>query len=79
MSEEILLVVNGKRHAVQVAADTPLPYILRNELGLTGPQFGCGEVEAYHPLWGIFILIRLAVILVCACYTALFDQYKSTG
>ena len=43
MSEEIVLVVNGKRHTVQAAEDTPLLYILRNELGLTGPQFGCGE------------------------------------
>jgi hypothetical protein len=46
MSEEILLVVNGKRHTVQAAEDTPLLYVLRNELGLTGPQFGCGE-ETY--------------------------------
>ena len=43
MSEEILLVVNGKRHTVQAAGDTPLLYVLRNELGLTGPQYGCGE------------------------------------
>ena len=43
MSEEILLVVNGKRQAVRVGEDTPLLYVLRNELGLTGPQFGCGE------------------------------------
>jgi nicotinate dehydrogenase subunit A len=40
---EILLVVNGKRHPVQAAEDTPLLYILRNELGFTGPPFGCGE------------------------------------
>jgi nicotinate dehydrogenase subunit A len=43
MSHEILLVVNGKRHTVQAAEDTPLLYVLRNELGLTGPQYGCGE------------------------------------
>jgi nicotinate dehydrogenase subunit A len=43
MSDEIVLIVNGKRHTVQVAADTPLLYVLRNELGLTGPQYGCGE------------------------------------
>ena len=43
MSEEILLTVNGKRHIVQAAGDTPLLYVLRNELGLTGPQYGCGE------------------------------------
>jgi nicotinate dehydrogenase subunit A len=43
MSEEIVLVVNGKQHIIQAAGDTPLLYVLRNELGLTGPQYGCGE------------------------------------
>jgi nicotinate dehydrogenase subunit A len=42
MPEEILLAVNGKLHTVQAAADTPLLYVLRNELGLNGPHFGCG-------------------------------------
>ena len=43
MSDEIILTVNGKPHKVQAEPDTPLLYVLRNELGLTGPQFGCGE------------------------------------
>ena len=43
MSEELVLVVNGKPHNVQADPETPLLYVLRNELGLTGPQFGCGE------------------------------------
>jgi nicotinate dehydrogenase subunit A len=43
MSEEVILVVNGKSHKVQATPETPLLYVLRNELGLTGPQFGCGE------------------------------------
>jgi nicotinate dehydrogenase subunit A len=34
--------VNGKRHVVKAARDTPLLYVLRNELGLRGPRFGCG-------------------------------------
>src|SRR5882724_6055710 len=34
--------VNGVRHDVQAPADTPLLYVLRNDLGLSGPQFGCG-------------------------------------
>ena len=36
------LTVNGARHEVDVASDTPLLYVLRNDLGLNGPQFGCG-------------------------------------
>ena len=43
MSEEIVLIVNGKPHDVQAESETALLYVLRNELGLTGPQFGCGE------------------------------------
>src|SRR5258706_13197586 len=43
MSKETVLTVNGKHHTVQVEPDRPLLYVLRNELGLTGPQFGCGE------------------------------------
>lgn len=35
--------VNGKRHRVEASAETPLLYVLRNELGLNGPQFGCGS------------------------------------
>jgi nicotinate dehydrogenase subunit A len=37
--------VNGKRHVVQAAHDTPLLYVLRNELHLRGPRFGCGLSE----------------------------------
>jgi len=38
----ILLDVNGKKHALDVSPDTPLLYLLRNDLGLHGPKFGCG-------------------------------------
>ena len=34
--------VNGRDHAVRADAATPLLYVLRNELGLTGAKFGCG-------------------------------------
>jgi nicotinate dehydrogenase subunit A len=34
--------VNGKRYVVTAAPDTPLLYVLRNDLGLNGPKFGCG-------------------------------------
>ena len=38
----ITMTVNGTRREVQVAGDTPLLYVLRNDLELSGPQFGCG-------------------------------------
>ena len=36
------LTVNGRPHTVNVAADTPLLWVLRDNLGLTGTKFGCG-------------------------------------
>jgi isoquinoline 1-oxidoreductase alpha subunit len=37
------LAVNGRRHVVDVLPDTPLLWVLRDEIGLTGTKFGCGE------------------------------------
>lgn len=39
------IVVNGRRHAVASSGDTPLLYVLRDEIGLTGPKFGCGLAQ----------------------------------
>jgi aerobic-type carbon monoxide dehydrogenase small subunit (CoxS/CutS family) len=39
------IVVNGVKREVQAPADTPLLYVLRNDLELTGPQFGCGLAQ----------------------------------
>lgn len=36
------LEVNGVRRSVSAAPDTPLLYVLRNDLGLVGSRFGCG-------------------------------------
>jgi nicotinate dehydrogenase subunit A len=35
--------INGARHRVACAPDTPLLYVLRNDLGLAGTRFGCGS------------------------------------
>jgi len=35
--------VNGKSGTVDVAADTPLLWVLRDTLGMTGTKFGCGK------------------------------------
>ena len=37
--------VNGAPVRVEVPADTPLLIVLRNELGLTGTRFGCGQEQ----------------------------------
>jgi isoquinoline 1-oxidoreductase subunit alpha len=39
----ITLIVNGKKHLVDVAPDTPLLWVIREELRLTGTKYGCGE------------------------------------
>jgi len=39
---KMTLKVNGGTHTVDVDPSTPLLYILRNDLGLQGPHFGCG-------------------------------------
>src|ERR687892_463670 len=39
---QITLNVNGKRETVDVSPDTPLLWVLRDSLGLTGTKYGCG-------------------------------------
>jgi isoquinoline 1-oxidoreductase alpha subunit len=36
------LTVNGKTHDIDVEGDTPLLWVIRDEVGLTGTKFGCG-------------------------------------
>jgi len=43
MSASIQLAINGKRYLANYPPDTPLLYVLRDELGLTGTKYGCGE------------------------------------
>ena len=47
------ITVNGVKREVQAPGDTPLLYVLRNELELIGPQFGCGLAQcgACAVLW----------------------------
>ena len=39
------LTVNGQSHEVDVEDDMPLLWILRDELGITGPKYGCGIAQ----------------------------------
>jgi nicotinate dehydrogenase subunit A len=36
------IIINGEPRVVDGAPDSPLLYVLRNDLGLNGPKFGCG-------------------------------------
>jgi nicotinate dehydrogenase subunit A len=42
---QITLKVNGKSRVVKTDASTPLLYVLRNDLELRGPRFGCGLAQ----------------------------------
>jgi aerobic-type carbon monoxide dehydrogenase small subunit (CoxS/CutS family) len=41
--DAISITVNGQPHSVEVSPDTPLLWVLRDTLGLTGTKFGCGQ------------------------------------
>jgi nicotinate dehydrogenase subunit A len=45
MSNELRLKVNGGEHRVSVTGDPILLYVLRNDLKLNGPKFGCGLAQ----------------------------------
>lgn len=44
-TKKLILNVNGAEHEVDVRPDAPLLYILRNDLELNGPKYGCGLGE----------------------------------
>jgi len=39
------IIVNGTRHQIDVEPETPLLWVLREEVGLTGTKFGCGIAQ----------------------------------
>jgi aerobic-type carbon monoxide dehydrogenase small subunit (CoxS/CutS family) len=41
----IPIIVNGKKHTVDVGPDTPLLWVLRDTLGMTGTKYGCGIAQ----------------------------------
>ena len=45
MPDPLRITVNGSAHDIGAPPDTPLLYVLRNDLGLTGPKFGCGLAQ----------------------------------
>ena len=45
MAERIAFDVNGVLRTIEVTPQTPLLYVLRNELGLSNPHFGCGLAQ----------------------------------
>jgi len=59
---EIELTVNGERVTVDAEPDTPLLYVLRNDLALTGAKLGCGLEQCY----ACAVLADGEVVTTCA-------------
>lgn len=59
--KQITLRVNGARHAVTVDPDTPLLFVLNDELGLRGPRFGCGMAQC----GACTVIMRKQVVRSC--------------
>jgi nicotinate dehydrogenase subunit A len=55
------LKVNGKQPTVEVEPETPLLYVLSDELGLRGPKFGCGMAQC----GSCTVLLRGQVVRSC--------------
>jgi aerobic-type carbon monoxide dehydrogenase small subunit (CoxS/CutS family) len=45
MPDQLTLTVNGTKQTITTGPDTPLLFVLRNELKLTGPKMGCGMAQ----------------------------------
>lgn len=59
--KQITLKVNGHRQTVSVDPDTPLLFVLNDELRLRGPRFGCGMAQC----GACTVIIRGAVVRSC--------------
>ena len=55
------LEVNGASREVEAHPDTPLLYVLRNDLGLTGAKFGCGSGQC----GACFVLVDNKAVASC--------------
>lgn len=57
----ISLKVNGQSHTVEVEPETPLLFVLSDELGLRGPKFGCGMAQC----GSCSVMVRGQVVRSC--------------
>jgi nicotinate dehydrogenase subunit A len=62
MVQQISLIVNGQRHSLAVDPETPLLFVLNDELGLRGPRFGCGMAQC----GSCSVILRGQVVRSCA-------------
>lgn len=56
--KQIKLKVNGQDRTVHVDPDSPLLFVLSDELGLRGPRFGCGMAQCGFCLTGVILAAK---------------------
>jgi nicotinate dehydrogenase subunit A len=71
---EITLTVNGKRHTLAVDPETPLLFVLNDELGLRGPRFGCGMAQC----GACTVIMRGQVVRSCVMPVSAVGQDEVT-
>ena len=69
-----VLKVNGHAHEVQAAEDAPLLFVLRNDLHLNGPKFGCGLAQC----GACTVLVDGAPVTGCATFMFALDGREVT-
>jgi nicotinate dehydrogenase subunit A len=61
MTKPIVLNVNGTPRSIEAGPDTALLYVLRNDLQLNGPQFGCGQEQC----GACMVLVGAKAVMSC--------------
>jgi nicotinate dehydrogenase subunit A len=74
MREKITLNVNGLKHVVEVDPETPLLFVLNDDLGLRGPRFGCGMAQC----GACTVIMRSQVVRSCVMRVSAVGQDEVT-
>ena len=57
----LTLNINGKDQALDVPADMPLLWVLRDVAHLTGTKFGCGMSAGTSSAWSLPLMLRVSI------------------
>jgi nicotinate dehydrogenase subunit A len=71
---KISLKVNGHLHTVELDPETPLLYVLSDEIGLRGPKFGCGMAQC----GACTVILRDHVVRSCVMPVSAVGQAEVT-
>jgi nicotinate dehydrogenase subunit A len=74
MTMQTTLIVNGQKYSVTVDPDTPLLFVLNDELGLRGPRFGCGMAQC----GACTVILRGQVVRSCVLPLRSVGDYEVT-